>query len=100
MKKVFYILTALILSLNIGFAKEINLPYYNWVLKEGEGKQEFEQYCLMCHSPGYIFNLAKGKNKSPHLWEHVVHQMVNAFKAPIPKEAQEKIINYLNTYYK
>lgn len=100
MKKVFYILTALILSLNIGFAKEINLPYYNWVLKEGEGKQEFEMYCLMCHSPGYVFNLAKGKNKSPHLWEHVVHQMVNAFKAPIPKEAQEKIINYLNTYYR
>lgn len=100
MKRVFFILTAFIFSLNIGFAKEINLPYYDWKLKEGKGKQEYEQYCLMCHSPGYVFNLAKGKNKSPHFWEHVVHQMVNSFKAPIPKDAQEKIINYLNTYYR
>jgi mono/diheme cytochrome c family protein len=100
MKRFLLLITGLIVTFNFIIAKEINTPYYNWQLKEGKGKQEFEQYCLMCHSPGYVFNIAQGKNKSPHLWEHIVHQMVNDFKAPIPKEAQEKIIEYLNTYYK
>ena len=100
MKKLFYLILGLAFSVNISLAKEINLPFYNWELKDGEGKQEFQQYCLMCHSPGYVFNLAKGKNKPPHFWEHIVHKMVNSFKAPIPKDAQEKIIKYLNKNYR
>jgi len=98
MKIVKFIL-ALTIIINMVYAKEIQTPYYDWQMKEGEGKQEFEQYCLMCHSPGYVFNISKSKNKSPKQWEEVVHQMVNDFKAPIPKEAQDKIIKYLNNNY-
>ncbi len=100
MRRFIYIFALIGFISTFAFAKEINLPYYEWKLKEGKGKETFEQYCLMCHSPGYIFNLAKGKNKPRNLWEQVVHHMVHEFKAPIPEDAQKKIINYLNNNYR
>lgn len=76
----------------------INLPYYDWKLKEGKYKLVFEQNCLMCHSPGYVFGQSKGKT-GKDMWRTVVYQMINEFKAPISKEDAEKIIQYLNENY-
>ena len=76
----------------------INLPYYDWKMKEGKYKLVFEQNCLMCHSPGYVFGQSKGKT-GKDMWRTVVYQMINEFKAPISKEDAEKIIQYLNENY-
>jgi len=100
MKKVILSIVGFIAFVNITTAQDlkVNLPFYNWKMKDALGKQEFEMYCLMCHSPGYVFDQAQGKT-DPHLWEHVVRQMIEDFKAPIPEEDAKKIIKYLNENY-
>ena len=94
------IFTALLVSFSFSFAevKKIELPYFNWKLKDAPGKQEFEMNCLMCHSPGYVLDQSEGKT-GKHLWRHVVYQMIEDFKAPIKKEDAEKIIKYLEENY-
>ena len=100
MKRLIMSALGIIAFANISFAQtlKVELPFYNWKMKDAPGKQEFEMYCLMCHSPGYVFDQSEGKT-DPHLWEHVVRQMIEDFKAPIPEDAAEKIIKYLNENY-
>ena len=100
MKKLSILGVSILAVINLSFAevKKIELPFYNWKMKDAPGKQEFEIYCLMCHSPGYVFDQSEGKT-GKHLWRHVVYQMINDFKASIPKDAAEKIIKYLEENY-
>jgi hypothetical protein len=100
MKKLAILGVLIALTINISFAevKTVEIPYFNWKMKDAPGKQEFELYCLMCHSPGYVFDQSEGKT-GKHLWRHVVYQMIDDFKAPIPKEEAEKIIKYLEENY-
>ena len=94
------VLIALMVGFSTSFAevKKIQLPYFNWKLKDAPGKQEFEMNCLMCHSPGYVFDQSEGKT-GKGMWRHVVHQMINDFKAPIKEKDAEKIIKYLEENY-
>ncbi|RMD45480.1 MAG: sulfite:cytochrome C oxidoreductase subunit B [Aquificota bacterium] len=100
MKRIIFGLLTIIFLINISKAevKKIELPYLSWKLKDAPGKEVFEKNCLMCHSPGYVFDQSEGKT-CKHLWEHVVYQMINIFKAPISKEDAEIIIKYLNENY-
>ena len=100
MKKLAILGISILAFINISFAevKKVEIPYFNWKMKDAPGKQEFEMYCLMCHSPGYVFDQSEGKT-GKHLWRHVVYQMIEDFKAPIPKEDAEKIIKYLEENY-
>ncbi len=100
MKKLAILGISILAFINISFAevKKVEIPYFNWKMKDAPGKQEFEMYCLMCHSPGYVFDQSEGKT-GKHLWRHVVYQMLEDFKAPIPKEDAEKIIKYLEENY-
>lgn len=99
MKKLAIFLVS-IFVINVSFAevKEIQLPYFNWKMKDAPGKDVFERNCLMCHSPGYVFDQSEGKS-GKHLWEHVVHSMINDFKAPISEHDAKIIIKYLKENY-
>jgi cytochrome c1 len=100
------LLAVSLIALSVSLAKaqenkdiyKTDLPYYDWKMKDGKYKEVFEQNCLMCHSPGYVFGQAKGKS-GKDMWRTVVYQMINEFKAPISKENAEKIIEYLNENY-
>jgi hypothetical protein len=65
-------------------------------LPDGEGKQEVQSFCAICHSTRYI-------TIQPPLraaeWEAVVHKMVKAYGAPIPEATEKKIISYLQAHY-
>jgi len=93
------LVTALLLSASSLFAqvdKPIEMPYYDYPMAKGDHDEVAQQYCLICHSWGYILN--QGKKSRPY-WTGTVAKMVNEFKAPIDKEDQQIIINYLVKHY-
>jgi hypothetical protein len=71
-------------------------PLYPPSLEPGEGRDEVEAYCIICHSTRYI-------TMQPPLpaatWDAEVKKMLNAYGAPIPNEAAQKIIPYLEMHY-
>ncbi len=97
MKKI--ILSLLVIPV-LAFASEnlksLKLPFYEYKLKEGKGKELVEVNCQMCHSLGYVLNQGKMPKKT---WEHIVEHMINDFKAPIDKKTAEEIIEYLSKNY-
>lgn len=96
MKKIVLLLT-LLSSLSIAqVAKPIEMPYVDYPMAKGDHDEVAQQYCLICHSWGYILN--QGKKSRPY-WTGTVQKMVNEFKAPIDKEDQQTIINYLVKNY-
>ena len=90
------VLTSFLFSIAAETQSNLNLPIYQYKLKAGSGKELVEMYCQMCHSVGYILNNAGADKKT---WEHIVHHMINDFKAPIKEETAEKIIEYLSKKY-
>ena len=71
-------------------------PLYPPELAAGEGKQEAEAYCVMCHSTRYI-------TMQPPLpaatWEAEVNKMNKTFGANIPEAVAQKIVRYLQANY-
>lgn len=76
--------------------KPIEMPYVDYPIEAGDHDEVTQQYCLVCHSFGYVLN--QGKKSRPY-WTGTVAKMVNEFKASIPKEDQQVIINYLVKHY-
>ncbi|MDD5053374.1 MAG: sulfite:cytochrome C oxidoreductase subunit B [Sulfuricurvum sp.] len=96
MKKII-LLTSLLTSMAFAqVSKPIEMPYVDYPVETGDHDEVVQQYCLICHSFGYILN--QGKKSRPY-WTGTVQKMVNEFKAPIPKEDQQTIINYLVKHY-
>jgi hypothetical protein len=76
--------------------KPIDMPYYDYPMVQKDHYETTAQHCLVCHSYGYVLNQGK---KSRAYWTGTVMKMVNEFKAPIPKEDQQIIVNYLTLHY-
>lgn len=76
--------------------KPIEMPYVEYPIESGDHDEVVQQYCLICHSFGYVLN--QGKKSRPY-WKGTVQKMVNEFKAPIGKEDQQIIVNYLVKHY-
>ena len=96
MKRILLLLTLLG---SLGFAqvsKPIEMPYVDYPMVKGDHDEVAQQYCLICHSWGYVLN--QGKKSRPY-WTGTVAKMVTEFKAPIDKEDQQTIINYLVKHY-
>ncbi|MDP3291923.1 MAG: sulfite:cytochrome C oxidoreductase subunit B [Sulfuricurvum sp.] len=96
MKKLFLITLILASSAFAQVAKPIEMPYVDYPMVKGDHDEIAQQYCLICHSWGYVLN--QGKKSRPY-WTGTVQKMVNEFKAPIAKEDQQTIINYLVKHY-
>ena len=65
-------------------------------LAEGEGLQETQSFCVMCHSTRYI-------TMQPPLpaavWEAEMNKMIKTYGAPIPEPSAKKILAYLQAHY-
>ncbi len=77
-------------------AHSITLPSVETVLKAGEGRDKTASLCSICHSPDYItmqppFSRAQ--------WTAVVNKMIKVMGAPINKEDEKTIVNYLTVNY-
>jgi hypothetical protein len=65
-------------------------------LAPGDGRQDVQIYCNICHSARYI-------TMQPPLpaatWEEEVNKMNKAYGAGIPEDTTRKIVAYLKTHY-
>ncbi len=96
MKKIAF---GLIAALGVASAQvkgDIEVPYIAFPIKMGKHFDAVQANCLTCHSFGYVLNQGQ---QSRAFWEEKVHKMVHAFKAPISKEDQKLIVEYLYSEY-
>ena len=71
-------------------------PIYYPELAAGEGKDDVEYNCELCHSPRYI-------TMQPALpaqaWAGEVNKMRKTYGASIPDDVAQRIITYLGSHY-
>ncbi len=98
MKKTSIAAALLLASLNLHavLTEDVEVPYVPFEIKMGKHFDVVQSNCLTCHSFGYILNQGK---QPRHFWKEKVEKMVDAFKAPISKEDQVLITDYLFEQY-
>lgn len=73
--------------------KTIQLPESTRVFPgSGPGAAAANSYCLMCHSAGMVMNQP---DLTRDAWTVEVNKMRNAFKAPIPEDQVNTLVDYL-----
>lgn len=73
-----------------------SLPLYPPDLEPGNGREEVNTYCSICHSTRYITMQPPLPAKT---WAAEVTKMEKTLGAPIPDDATKKILEYLQTHY-
>jgi hypothetical protein len=71
-------------------------PIYYPELAPGEGKDDVENNCELCHSPRYI---TMQPVMPAQAWSDEVNKMRKTFGASIPEDTAQRIIQYLGTHY-
>jgi hypothetical protein len=71
-------------------------PLYSPELAAGNGKDDVENNCQLCHSPRYI---TMQPPMPAQAWAAEVDKMRKTFGAPIPDDAAQRIVQYLSTHY-
>jgi cytochrome c5 len=71
-------------------------PIYYPELAAGDGKDEVENNCELCHSPRYI---TMQPVMPAQAWSEEVSKMRKTYGASIPDDTAQKIIQYLATHY-
>ncbi|QOP43752.1 sulfite:cytochrome C oxidoreductase subunit B [Sulfurimonas sediminis] len=75
---------------------DIEVPYISYQIKMGKGFDAVQANCLMCHSFGYIINQGP---QSREFWHKKIEKMIVHFKAPISKEDEKIVTDYLFKHY-
>lgn len=97
MKKIILLTVVAAAALYAQVNKPIEMPYYDYPMIQQDHYEVVAANCLTCHSFGYVLN--QGKKRTRSYWTGTVRKMVDEFKAPIPKEDTQIIINYLVKNY-
>jgi hypothetical protein len=71
-------------------------PNYYPELDAGDGKDDVENNCELCHSPRYI---TMQPVMPAQAWSDEVTKMRKTYGASIPDDTAQKIIQYLGTHY-
>jgi hypothetical protein len=71
-------------------------PIYYPELAPGDGRDDVENHCELCHSPRYI---TMQPVMPAQAWADEVNKMRKTFGAPIPDDAAQRIIAYLGSHY-
>jgi hypothetical protein len=71
-------------------------PIYYPELAAGDGKDDVENNCELCHSPRYI---TMQPVMPAQAWSDEVNKMRKTYGASIPEDTAQKIIQYLGTHY-
>jgi hypothetical protein len=74
----------------------IELPPETGTYKKVTGVEQAQAFCLQCHSVEYVTIQPSMPRK---FWEAEVTKMRDKYFAPIPKELDAKIVDYLMAAY-
>lgn len=70
----------------------VTLPVSNGVFKPGPGSQSANEYCMICHSAGFMYNQPPLTRAT---WKMEVNKMRNAMGCPVPEKDVETIAQYM-----
>jgi hypothetical protein len=71
-------------------------PIYYPELAAGDGRDDVENNCELCHSPRFI---TMQPVMPAQAWADEVNKMRKTFGASIPEDTAQKIIQYLGSHY-
>ena len=83
-------------SLSADYRRDVKIPSVPFAIKVDRGFPAMQRNCQWCHSLGYILNQGK---QSKEYWEKIVLRMRDTFKAPITKEDEVTVTEYLYRNY-
>lgn len=75
---------------------EWKLPPETAKFKPAPGSELASSSCLLCHSADYIIIQPRLKREA---WQAIVVKMREKFAAPLPKDKDDAIIDYLTANY-
>jgi hypothetical protein len=96
MKKLIFLAGVCVSALFAQVSCDVEVPYIAYEIKMGKGFDTVNANCLMCHSFGYIINQGP---QSKDFWAKKIDKMITHFKAPIAKDDQKIILEYLYHHY-
>lgn len=79
-----------------GAEVSIELPPETGTYKKAPGVEQAQAFCLQCHSVEYVAIQPPMPRK---FWEGEVAKMRDKYFAPVPKELDPKIVDYLMAAY-
>ena len=74
----------------------VKIPSITFPIAVDKNFRVMQRNCQWCHSYGYILNQGK---QSRNYWNKMIVKMRNVYKAPITKEDEKIITNYLVKHY-
>jgi len=95
-KNLLFTLLILSLSLSADYRQNVRIPSVTFQLKVDQGFPAVQRNCQWCHSFGYILNQG---TQTKAYWKKIVVRMRDTFKAPITKEDERLVTEYLYRNY-
>ncbi len=83
-------------TLNAQNIQKIKLPNISFDIAIDKNFPVMQRNCQWCHSYGYILNQGK---QSREFWNRVIVKMRDVYKAPITKQDEKLLGDYLFKYY-
>ncbi len=96
MKKLIFLVTLASSSLLAEYSQKVKIPSVTFKMAIDENFGVMQRNCQWCHSYGYILNQGK---QSREYWEHVTNRMRDVYNAPILKNDEKSINDYLFRHY-
>ncbi len=97
MLKIVLLLIALTFTtLSANYTQKVKIPSVAFPIAVDKDFRVMQRNCQWCHSYGYILNQGK---QSREYWHKIVVRMREVFKAPITKEDESVITEYLFRHY-
>lgn len=83
-------------NLSADYRKDVKMPSVAFQIAVDKDFPAMQRNCQWCHSLGYVLNQGK---QSKAYWKHIVVRMRDTFKAPITKEDEVTVVEYLYRHY-
>lgn len=96
MKIIILALLLTLTSLSADYRRDVKMPSVSFQIAVDKDFPAMQRNCQWCHSLGYILNQGK---QSKAYWRDIVLRMRDTFKAPITKEDEVTVTEYLYRHY-
>ena len=96
MTKLILLIMLSLTTLSADYRVPVKLPSITFPIAVDQDFRVMQRNCQWCHSYGYVLNQGK---QSKEYWSKVVVRMRDVFKAPITKEDEKTVTEYLFKHY-
>jgi len=96
MKTILLTLLLMLSTLSADYRRDVKMPSISFQIAVDKDFPAMQRNCQWCHSLGYILNQGQQSKK---YWNNIVLRMRDTFKAPITKEDEVLVTEYLYRNY-